>query len=188
RSFLGIEVAQFKSGIAISQRKYALDILEETGMTDCRPIDSPMDSNVKLLPGKLNYLTVSQPDITFSISVISQFLIFPCDSHCNILGEIWCLEKVRNKMWLLDLVQKHNIALWQWQHKTYLLGNFWFFWIKGKPLWVPLITTETIESVEHVDELSSIMEGLILPAITFCEAGRPINLLEPASTDGCTSE
>ena len=48
---MGIEVAQFKSGIAISQRKYALDILEETGMTDCRPIDSPMDSNVKLLPG-----------------------------------------------------------------------------------------------------------------------------------------
>jgi hypothetical protein len=28
---LGIEVAQSKTGVAITQRKYALDILEETG-------------------------------------------------------------------------------------------------------------------------------------------------------------
>ena len=47
--FLGIEVAQSKDGIIISQRKYALDILKETGMSDCRPIDSPMDPNQKLL-------------------------------------------------------------------------------------------------------------------------------------------
>jgi hypothetical protein len=48
--FLGIEVAQSKSGIAISQRKYALDILEETGMLDCKPIDTPMGPNTKLMP------------------------------------------------------------------------------------------------------------------------------------------
>ena len=50
--FLGIEVAQSKDGIIISQRKYALDILKETGMSDCGPIDSPMDSNQKLLPNQ----------------------------------------------------------------------------------------------------------------------------------------
>ena len=50
--FLGIEVAQSSSGIAISQRQYALDILTETGMLDCRPSDTPMDPNVKLLPGQ----------------------------------------------------------------------------------------------------------------------------------------
>ena len=50
--FLGIEVAQSKAGVAISQRKYALDILEETGMLDCKPVDSPMDPNVKLVPGQ----------------------------------------------------------------------------------------------------------------------------------------
>ena len=49
--FLGIEVAQSTSGIVISQRKYALDILEKTGMMGCKPIDTPMDPNVKLLPG-----------------------------------------------------------------------------------------------------------------------------------------
>jgi hypothetical protein len=50
--FLGIEVAQSKTGVAITQRKYALDILEETGLLDCRPSDTPMDPNVKLLPGQ----------------------------------------------------------------------------------------------------------------------------------------
>ena len=47
--FLGIGVAQSKEGIVISQRKYALDILEESGMTNCRPIDSHMDPNQKLM-------------------------------------------------------------------------------------------------------------------------------------------
>ncbi|RDX96084.1 hypothetical protein CR513_21303, partial [Mucuna pruriens] len=32
--FLGIEVAQSKEGIVISQRKYALDILQETSMSN----------------------------------------------------------------------------------------------------------------------------------------------------------
>ncbi|RVW27145.1 Retrovirus-related Pol polyprotein from transposon RE1 [Vitis vinifera] len=50
--FLGIEIAQSSSGMVLSQRKYALDILEETGMLDCKPVDTPMDPNVKLIPGQ----------------------------------------------------------------------------------------------------------------------------------------
>ena len=50
--FMGIEIAQSSSGVVISQRKYALDILEETGMLDCKPVDTLMDPNVKLVPGK----------------------------------------------------------------------------------------------------------------------------------------
>ena len=33
--FLGIEVVQFNIGVAISQRKYTLDILTDIGMLDC---------------------------------------------------------------------------------------------------------------------------------------------------------
>lgn len=72
RYFLGIKVAQSKSRIAIS---YAVNILEETRTTDCRPIDTSLDPNVELLldqgeplsdpgrhrilVGKLNYLTMA---------------------------------------------------------------------------------------------------------------------------------
>ena len=50
--FLGIEIAQSNSGVVMSQRKYVLDILEETGMLDCKLVDTPMDLNVKLVPGQ----------------------------------------------------------------------------------------------------------------------------------------
>ena len=81
--FLGIEVAQSNSRVVISQRKYALDILADTSMLDCKPVDTPMDPNVKLVPsqgealrdperyrrlvGKLNYLTITRLDISVTI-------------------------------------------------------------------------------------------------------------------------
>ena len=50
--FMGIEIAQSKSGVVMSQRKYVLDILEENGMLDCKPVDTLTDPNVKLVPGQ----------------------------------------------------------------------------------------------------------------------------------------
>lgn len=49
KRLLGIEVAQSNTGIAIVPRKYHLDILEKTSLTDCK-LDA-MDQNVKLVPG-----------------------------------------------------------------------------------------------------------------------------------------
>ena len=85
--FFGIEVARSKTAIVISQRKYVLDLLEETGMLDCKPVDTPMDPNTKLVPeqeeplkdpsgyrrlvGRLNYATLTRPDISFAVSVVS---------------------------------------------------------------------------------------------------------------------
>lgn len=50
--FLGIEVAQSKSDIACSQRKYVLDILDETEMLDYKHIDTHMDPSTKLMPDR----------------------------------------------------------------------------------------------------------------------------------------
>ena len=50
--FLGIEVAQSNSEVFLSQRKYTLDILVDIDIFDCKPVDTPMDPNVKLVPGQ----------------------------------------------------------------------------------------------------------------------------------------
>ena len=46
--FLGMEVARSKKGIVVSQGKYILDLLKETGMLGCKPTDTPMESTYKI--------------------------------------------------------------------------------------------------------------------------------------------
>ena len=95
--FLEMEVARSKRGIVVSQQKYVLDLLKETGMFGCKPADTPMDSNYKQsiteestpidkgryqrLVGKLIYLSHTRPDISFSVSVASQFMNNPTEKH-----------------------------------------------------------------------------------------------------------
>ncbi|EXC32791.1 DNA polymerase theta [Morus notabilis] len=81
------EVARSKNGISISERKYTLDLLQETGMLGCKPIETPIEQGGKAkaiggemadreryqrLVGKLIYLSHTRPDIAFAISVVSQ--------------------------------------------------------------------------------------------------------------------
>lgn len=46
--FLGIEVVRSKHGIFLSQRKYVLHLLTETGMLDCKLVDTAIEQNHKL--------------------------------------------------------------------------------------------------------------------------------------------
>jgi len=39
---LGIEILRYNKGIFISQRKYIMNLLAETRMVDCKPVDTPM--------------------------------------------------------------------------------------------------------------------------------------------------
>ncbi|XP_073290971.1 uncharacterized protein [Primulina huaijiensis] len=97
RYFLGMEVGRTKDRIAISQRKYVMDLLKDTGTIGCKASETPMDSTSKLvargnepacnkdqyqrLVGKLIYLAHTRPDIGFSVSVVSRFMSNPSEVH-----------------------------------------------------------------------------------------------------------
>jgi len=95
--FLSLEIARSELGISVCQRKYALKVLEDTGMLASKPIQFPMEPNVKFskdfgqilddpttyrrLVGRLLYLTISRPDISFAVQVLSQFIDKPRVPH-----------------------------------------------------------------------------------------------------------
>jgi hypothetical protein len=41
--FLGVSVQHQADGLFLTQRQFALDILERAGMVDCKPISTPVD-------------------------------------------------------------------------------------------------------------------------------------------------
>ena len=56
RYFLGMEFARSKKGIFVSQRKYVLNLLEETGLLGCKPTETPMEPNLRLQPTSVDKL------------------------------------------------------------------------------------------------------------------------------------
>jgi len=101
--FLGIEFSRSKRGILTSQRKYALELLAEAGVTVGKPAITPLECNIKLtiasaescgeeelfhdvsqyqrIIGKLLYLTMTRLDFSYIVQTLSQFLQRPKAHH-----------------------------------------------------------------------------------------------------------
>ncbi|CAL1403239.1 unnamed protein product [Linum trigynum] len=85
-----------RGGVVLSQRKYTLDILSDSGLTDSRPSGFPIEQHHKLalsetpyadpepyrrLIGRLLYLTVTRPDIQYEVNFLCQFVGNPKQEH-----------------------------------------------------------------------------------------------------------
>jgi histone deacetylase 1/2 len=104
--FLGIEVHHQPSGLVLSQRKYAMDLLQRAGLLKCTPASTPMTVVDKLsahegallsdedatryrsVVGGLQYLTLTRPDISFAVNKVCQYLHAPRDPHWTAVKRI----------------------------------------------------------------------------------------------------
>jgi len=97
--FLGIEVKRNSDGLILSQGKYAEEIVKRAGMSNSKPINTPLSSveklsaadgdplgpedstNYRSVVGAMQYLTLTKPDISFAVNKVCQFLHAPTTVH-----------------------------------------------------------------------------------------------------------
>lgn len=100
--FLGIQIHTTPTGLHLSQTHYAHSILKRAQMLDCRPMPTPSVQNTVSTPddttvdpryfrglvGSLQYLTLTRPDLSFSVNYVSQFMHTPDVSHLKFVRRI----------------------------------------------------------------------------------------------------
>jgi hypothetical protein len=97
--FVGVEVHHQHSALILTQRKYAMDLLQRAGMLKCTPTSTPMTVVDKLsahegtilsivdatryrsVVGGLQYLTLTHSDLSFVVSKVWQYLHAPRDTR-----------------------------------------------------------------------------------------------------------
>ncbi|XP_057953536.1 uncharacterized mitochondrial protein AtMg00810-like [Malania oleifera] len=107
--FLGIEVARIARGIHLCQRKYALDILRDSGTIGSTLARIPLDQNVRLskeegellpepalyrrLIGRLLYLTITRPELAYLVQILIQFMKDPRMPHLQAAHKVlWFIK------------------------------------------------------------------------------------------------
>jgi histone deacetylase 1/2 len=106
RFFLGIEVSDVSQGLALTQKKYALDILRRAGMLECKSASTPMTvtdclstadgdlltsdeaTTYRSIVGGLQYLLVTRPDISFAVNKVCQYMQTPRQPHWSAVKRI----------------------------------------------------------------------------------------------------
>ncbi|KAJ0519517.1 putative RNA-directed DNA polymerase [Helianthus annuus] len=101
--FLGIEVLYNDNSVCLNQRKYCLELLNDFGYLGCKPVNVPIEQNYLIsskleknqqdlknitgfqkLIGKLIYLSLTRPDISYTVQFLSQFMHKPKEVHLSL--------------------------------------------------------------------------------------------------------
>ncbi|KAF5462671.1 hypothetical protein F2P56_018659 [Juglans regia] len=107
--FLGVETTKVSDGLFLSQRRYIFNLLERTKMSEAKPVSLPMSTSTSLSKfdsttfddphlyrstvGTLQYLSLTRPDISFTINKVCQFMHHPSISHWAVAKRILCYLK-----------------------------------------------------------------------------------------------
>ncbi|GJU59783.1 ribonuclease H-like domain-containing protein, partial [Tanacetum coccineum] len=108
----------------LSQKKYALQLLERAHKVTCNPSRIPVDTEFKLglegvpvqdptlyrsLAWGLQYLTFTRPDLSYAVQQICLYMHDPREPHfaalnvsCDMFGGLWIL--VSSCMFLLGII------------------------------------------------------------------------------------
>jgi hypothetical protein len=103
--FLGLQIKQSKEGTFVHQAKYTKDIVPKFKMEDSKAMTTPMSTTIALdadeedehvdqkeyrsMIGSLLYLTVTRPDIQFSVCLCTRFQASPRTSHRQAVKRIF---------------------------------------------------------------------------------------------------
>ena len=102
--FLSLEVFSSADGYYLTQAKYTSDLISRVSVADSKIVDIPIEYNCHLnshdgislydvtlyrqLIGSLIYLTVTRPDISYAVHVVSQFMVAPRSPHYAVVLRI----------------------------------------------------------------------------------------------------
>ena len=102
--FLRLEITRSDQGIALCQRKYVLELLNDVRYLGCKPVKTLMEQNLKLskykgeelkdpslykrMIGRLLYLTIIRPNITYVVHRLSQYMAKPRKPHLDVVYRV----------------------------------------------------------------------------------------------------
>jgi hypothetical protein len=102
--FLGVSVQHTNAGLFLFQDQYATNILTRANMLQCNPCLTPTDTKTKPsvsdgsplanpteycdLAGALQYLTLTQPDISYAVQQACLFMHSHTDRHLRLIKRI----------------------------------------------------------------------------------------------------
>jgi hypothetical protein len=102
--YMGLQFQQTPEGLMINQSDFAQTIIDDSGLTDCNPTQTPLPAGFtickdtktkpidptifKSIINKLIFLTNTKPDITFAVNLLSRYSSTPQAAHLQGVKQI----------------------------------------------------------------------------------------------------